>query len=342
MTSGDDETKPAVIEGEIVEDGGALAPADGAGELLEEALGGLSQNSRKAYHGDWRRFGTWWGGRSAEQAVHDLVQLSAIEARRMVKRYREHMERDGLSPATVARAVRALNGVIKALHYIGLCPWVLGARAPKVRTYKDVRGPSEDSWRALLTSVSADESVAGVRDKAILRLLHDAVLRREEVCTLIYPEHLELGTRSRVWIANKGHGGERTKAPISTPAADAIRAWLEVRGEWSGPLFTRLTRGGRIPEDNPGLDGPAVYYLVSKRAKQANVPEPVAPHRLRHSGITTAAKRWDGPLAGLQRFSRHADPRTLMRYVDEVDDAEGEIAERVGQLDDSNNDSNST
>lgn len=312
-----------VVEGEIVEDD-ALAPVE-VGELLSEALSGLSERSRKAYQGDWHRFGAWWGGRTAEDAVRDLVAMSAVQARRMVKRYREHMERDGLAPASVARAIRALNGVVKALHYVGMSPWVLGAKAPKVKHYKDVTGPSEAAWERLIAHVSRDTSIKGRRDTAILRALHDGVLRATEVCTLDL-DHYDRD-RPCLWILNKGDG-ERMRAPISTACVTAIDRWLAKRGRFTGPLFTRVTRGGRIPKERLRLNGQAVHRVVKLRGAEVGLDD-LAPHKLRHSGITTAAKRWQGPMVGLQRFARHADPRTTTRYIDDVDDAEGQIAELV-------------
>jgi len=319
---------PDVVDAEVIGDGDAALALDEPGELLGEALMGLSERSRRAYHGDWRRFGKWWGDRSAEQAVRDLVGLTAVQARRLVKRYREHMERDGLAPASVARAIRALNGVVKALHYVGASPWVLGAKAPRAIPYRDVRGPSDDVWQRLLEHVQADTTLKGRRDLAILRLLHDAVLRETEVCTLDV-EHFERGRRPAVWILNKGHR-ERTRVDISTPARDATAAWVAERGEFTGPLFTRLSRKGKIPETDLRLKGHHIYYVVRSRAEKAGIEEKVAPHRLRHSGITKAAKSWDGPLVELQKYARHADPRTTMRYVDDVGGASSKIAELVG------------
>jgi integrase/recombinase XerC len=57
----------------------------------------------------------------------------------------------------------------------------------------------------------------------------------------------------------------------------------------------------------------------------------VRPHGLRHTAITALLDS-GASLREAQRFSRHADPRTLMRYDDNRSDIAGEMARRVSEL----------
>jgi integrase/recombinase XerC len=57
----------------------------------------------------------------------------------------------------------------------------------------------------------------------------------------------------------------------------------------------------------------------------------VRPHGLRHTAITALLDSGAG-LREAQRFSRHADPRTLMRYDDNRSDISGEMARIVSDL----------
>ena len=50
------------------------------------------------------------------------------------------------------------------------------------------------------------------------------------------------------------------------------------------------------------------------------------PHGLRHAAITAALDATNGDVRRVQRFSRHADARTLLIYDDARSDMGGEIA----------------
>jgi hypothetical protein len=55
----------------------------------------------------------------------------------------------------------------------------------------------------------------------------------------------------------------------------------------------------------------------------------VRPHGFRHHAITRALDLTSGDLRRVQRFSRHRDPRTVLRYDDNRRDLGGEVASLV-------------
>ena len=317
-----DEKLPAVVvqgDIEVVEDSEGDA-------LLAEALQSMSVNTRTAYMHDWRRFGTWWGDRGPGEALADLIAQDVVAARRLVALYRSTLEKRGLASSTVARALRALNGIVKALNHIGVVSWTLNAKAPKTETYRDTRGPNEEQWSQLLDTVQNDLSAKGKRDLVILLLMHDSALRRAEVAGIQWPDDCEVGPEPSVWILGKGNT-QKTRQPISQRTKKAIKVWLVKRGLESGPLACRVT--SRKIDTERAMDGDAIYYVLKCRSKEAGFEKTVRPHGLRHAAITKAAKNWTGSLVGLQRFARHADPRVTVRYVDDVGDAARQCAEIV-------------
>jgi integrase/recombinase XerC len=52
---------------------------------------------------------------------------------------------------------------------------------------------------------------------------------------------------------------------------------------------------------------------------------------LRHEAITRALDRTHGDIRTVQRFSRHADPKTLLRYDDRRRDLAGDVARLVAE-----------
>jgi len=317
-----DEKLPAVVvEGELE------IVQDGEGDtLLSEALQSMSPNTRTAYMHDWRRFGSWWGNRGPGEALFDLIAQDAVSARRLVALYRGTLEKRGLAPSTIARALRALNGIIKSLNHIGIVGWTLNAKVPKTETYRDTRGPDEEEWARLLDAVQADKTSKGKRDLVILLLMHDSALRRAEVAGIEWPDDCEVGSEPSVWILGKGKT-QKTRQPISQRTKMAIKVWLVKRGLEKGPLTCRVT-SRKIDTERP-MDGDAIYYVLKCRSKEAGFTKTIRPHGLRHASITKAAKNWNGSLVGLQRFARHADPRVTVRYVDDVGDAARQCTEIV-------------
>ena len=53
----------------------------------------------------------------------------------------------------------------------------------------------------------------------------------------------------------------------------------------------------------------------------------MSPHRVRHSAITTVLERNQGNIRKAQSFSRHADPKTLIIYDDNLNAAQSEMSE---------------
>jgi integrase/recombinase XerC len=174
----------------------------------------------------------------------------------------------------------------------------------------------------------------GRRDLAVLRLLHDLGLRREEVCRLDVEDlDREAGTLA---VLGKGKR-EKVRLTLPAPTRAAIEAWLAVRPPIgvprlltnqaaAGPLFTSFDRGRR---GSGRLNGQAVYRLVVTLGRAAGVK--TWPHALRHLAITSALDVTGGDFRKVQRYSRHADPRTILRYDDNRQDLAGEVARRVAK-----------
>lgn len=321
-----------------------LATAGDGVNLLDEAQRGLRESTKKAYAGDWRRFGAWWEGRSASQAVHDLFfTCSVYEARRIVESYCQSMRDRGLQNATIARARSTFNKTSRSLSYAGRTTWTLDLPDNyKRQHYRDTRGPGVDDWKILVRALqlALEEAEDGgdgdprlCRDIAILFLLRDSGLRRAEVCSLDL-EHVHFA-QSEVSVLGKGRDA-RYGQTMNNSTRRAVEAWIRVRGTAPGPLFCRTTRRGELLRGER-LNGDAVFYIVGKRGAEVGI-DGLTPHKLRHAGITAAAQIWDKGLPALVRFARHENPSTTMIYVDSVGDQPRQIADLLELQDDDNDD----
>ena len=77
------------------------------------------------------------------------------------------------------------------------------------------------------------------------------------------------------------------------------------------------------------LDEGEVATYIPELGKAAGIVRRVRPHGLRHEAITTALDKTQGNVRKVQRFSRHKDVRTLMRYDDNRRDEGGDVARLI-------------
>jgi integrase/recombinase XerC len=172
----------------------------------------------------------------------------------------------------------------------------------------------------LLAQLAGRSDAQALRDAALLRLLYDLGLRRQEVVGLdVADVDLAAGV---LQVLGKGRQAkERVSLPPAT--AQALRAWLDARGPDPGPLFVALDRGHRSHR----LTGQAVYGVVKGLGERAGLR--ARPHGLRHAAITRALDLTGGDVRAVQRFSRHREVRVLQRYDDCRRDLAGEVARRL-------------
>jgi integrase len=161
----------------------------------------------------------------------------------------------------------------------------------------------------LLGAAASESGPTGARHLAVLTLLADLGLRVGEVISL---DVTDLGEeRGHRTIRFIGKGGVPRRRALTPGCAQAIDAYLEVRGRAGQPVTGPLFVTG------PGtrLDRHAVFRLVRRLARAAGIPSwaKLSPHSLRHAFATTA--RAEGvALEDVQDAMGHADPRTTRRY----------------------------
>jgi len=292
-------------------------------------LAALSPATRRAYRSDLGHFARHVGAAFVPTAVSMLLSGGPGLGNRMAIEWRAAMEGQSLSAATIARRLSALRSVVDLARSVGAVTWTLAIRAPKVIPYRDVRGPGRGGWRAMLAECRTRGDAKGLRDLALVRVLHDLMLRRSEAVGLDL-EHVERdgGRVTAVWILGKARS-DRERLELAKSTAAALEAWLAARGGAPGPVFTRLDRT-RDPARPQRLSDHSVAVIVGQLGAAAGLERAVRPHGLRHEGITRAIELGE-PLLDVQLAARHADPRTTQRYIDRVKNPQPRISESISR-----------
>lgn len=291
-------------------------------EILAAWFGALSSETRRSYATSFRAFVQWATGEvlddAAETAIRILTAKDRKHARGLVIGFRAACLERGLSTGTTARRLAALTSSIRAFHDAGAIPWTIERVAPKVEAREDRSGPRRNDVERIVEAVESDDSPAGVRDAAIVRLLHDCGLRRAEVTGLRVGD-VRLGgdDGSHVLALRKGCR-ERKPVLVGHRTSQALRRWIELRGDDDAtmPLFVGVGRGARGTDK--ALSGESVRKIVARRAERAGVKGAVRPHGLRHSGASHVARR--GSLTDLMAYGQWSSMSSARRYLDRIDD----------------------
>ena len=302
---------------------------DGA-KILKQFLLGKKPLTMAAYTLDLEDFRLYLKAPTIRSAIERLFSHGHAKAQEILTGYRARMMattgtgRD-LAPATVNRRLSTLRSLGKQVRIMGLIPWVLEAKNEKVELVRSVRGPGRQAIEKIFRHLwSQRRTKPLLRDLAIFHLLYDLGLRRGEVVALNL-SHLKDGQ-----VAVKGKG-KRISKPFKLPpeAWQDLQAWIVVRGPQPGALFINFDTIHRS-KTGKRLSGSAVYAIVKARAKAAGVdPTLIRPHGIRHTAITEAVKqavRTGLRIDEVAQFSRHADPRTMFKYVDQETDVQGELS----------------
>lgn len=304
-------TQPATIDH-------APVTATQSGRLLDAFYSGKATRTIEAYRTDLARFTDNLAADTPEAAAHMLIENGNGAANSLALDYRAAMLDEGLSPATINRRLSALRSVVKLARTIGLVAWSLDVPNVKAKTYRDTSGPGASGVRLLLSSVAADSTAKGARNRALIHLLYDLGLRRAEVVALDV-EHLDVEAATLSIVGKGRRERETVTVPPSTLAA--LLLWIGSRD--AGPMFTTFSRAAR----NERLTGNGLYRIIRSIGQAAGIK--ARPHGLRHAAITEALDVTGGNVRAVQRFSRHADVRTLALYDDNRTDMAGEVAAMV-------------
>ena len=295
----------------------------GTNRLVDSFLSGKSEMTLRAYRTDLETFASFMGADNIDEAAQALLTRSHGEANGLALDYKACLMDKGLSSATVNRRLASLRSLITLARTLGLVSWTLEVKNLKSQPYRDTKGPGVPAFRRMLLVLKSRGDRKAVRDFSIVRLLYDIALRRGEVVSLDVDDvDLDAGT---IQVLGKGRR-EKIRLALPEPTKEALVAWLEIRGEESGPLFTNCDRAGK----GDRLTGNSIYRLVKSLGSKIGVMS--RPHGLRHTAITEACKVAQANGYALEEvldFSRHSDISTLLIYRDRERDCLGKLASLV-------------
>jgi integrase/recombinase XerC len=196
---------------------------DGDSDVIEQLLADTrSPNTKRAYEKDLRDFFLFISGRIPEQGlVLEFLHLEQRHAVALVLKYKAHLvNHKKLAEVTVNRRLSAIKSLTLMGRKLGVCAYTLeDIKGEKAETYRDTTGIPPADFAKVLALVDRT-TLKGKRDYAILRLLWDNALRRNEVCNLNVGDfNAQASTLS---ILGKGKGTQKTVVDLSRKTVEAI------------------------------------------------------------------------------------------------------------------------
>jgi site-specific recombinase XerD len=234
---------------------------------------GLRPLTLAAYEAALVQFREWVRTTRADRAPDEL-------AARDVLAYLEHLRtvrHNG--PGAVNRAVVILRRFYRAIVAMGH----LEERSNPLRNFPSIKAAprklpvtiSSDQARRLLDEPRED-TVIGLRDRAILALLYGTGIRASE-CATLHNGQVDL---DQLTITVDGKGGHQRTIPLSPQLAQVLRLYVEARGAAlaTAPFFR--SRFGRR------LSRTSIYERVRTWGRRSRLGVALSPHRLRHTFAT--------------------------------------------------------
>ena len=268
---------------------------------FERSLTSVADSTRRAYVSDVSAFADW--------AERGGVREPAAVDRILLRRYLAYLSTRNYARRTMARKAASLRRYFAWLRHVGALAVDPSARLSAPRGEGRLphvlsRGELEVLLDAPPTRIDDDDEPVRLRDDAVLELLYGSGVRVAELCGL-RPGDVDLANRRvSVW----GKRSKQRQVPLSEPAAEAIRGWLErgraalvQEGSPEDALFLNM-RGRRLGERD-------VRRILDHRAQS-----PTHPHALRH---TFATHLLDGgaDLRVVQELLGHTSLETTQVYT---------------------------
>lgn len=262
---------------------------------------GNNRNTVLAYRNDLSQLCTYL----EEQALQDWTQITGEHiSDYLLKMSEVHAYR----PTTIARKLAAFKSFFRFLRTSGAIVVDPVEKVTSPRIQKDLPRVLSAEQVGQLFHLIDGESIGGLRDLAMLRLLYSTGMRASELVSLNVDNFDP--ANSTVLCPGGGSARRERLLPLSAIAKDALLHYLEssrprlLRRDAEGALFLnhhgeRLTRQG-------------FWLIIKGYARQAGITN-ITPHSLRHS-FAIFMLREGMELRSVKELLGHAHISTTQMY----------------------------
>ena len=269
----------------------------------------VSENTLKAYQRALHNLETWLSGRTLSDAL--------------LAEYITNLHKTGKTPATIGQAVAAVKWQLKhqsqeTTNFPFTHTTLAGIRrAGKDRGRGQVDGLTWQDVERVCLLAEIENTLAGLRDAAMIRLMSDCLLRLSEVVAVNVDDLKEKTLTLRSSKSDQEGTGE------SLYVCDATRNVLDRYRERAditdGALFRHIRRGDNIQPNR--ITAHSARRIIKKRAADAGVKGFISGHSLRVGSAVSLAQA-GATVVDMQVAGRWKSSQMPAHY------AKAELAER--------------
>jgi integrase/recombinase XerD len=289
-----------------------LSTLEQLAEIPEEEIWLQKQKSartRRAYRLDVQHF-------MRTLSITTPAELRQADHKAVIAWERFMRETEHAASSTIRRRLAALSSLYKHLvrHDHAVRNPVADVERPALNRDEGSTLAFAKAQARKLLDAPAEDTIAGLRDRAILSVGLQVGLRRAEIAALkVRDLHQNRGYDS-LRVMRKG--GRRDALAINPQTAARLRAYLDAAEhgvDIDGPLFRPLRHNGKQDVERRYMDPDAIDRVVRKYAGALGLDRGYSAHSMRATFITTALEN-GAQLEDVQKAAGHRDPSTTKLY----------------------------
>jgi integrase/recombinase XerC len=234
----------------------------------------------------------------------------------LLRKFLAELRAKNFRPRTLSRKLSSLRSFFRFLHREGLIkenPAIL-LMSPKIDKTLPKFLTEEEAVKFI--EAPSSKTLSGKRDKAIFETRYSTGIRVSELVGLDVNDVDLIGNIAKV----AGKGKKERIVPIGDKALEAIRDYLDCRGQAARALF--LNKNGTRLSDR------GVRNIVNKHITAVSLTRKISPHVLRHSFATHLLNR-GADLRSVQELLGHVNLSTTQIYTHVTTDRLKEVYDKA-------------
>lgn len=256
-------------------------------------------NTVDAYRRDAADFAAWCI--ESHRNTPDQVTLSDL------RRYLGVLAERRYARSTIARKTTTLRQWFKLLQRDGIIETDPAQRLVSPKPNRHLPRVLRPEQVSQLIEACPKDTPQGVRDRAVIEVLYASGARIGEIATL----RVDDINFAEQLLTLDGKGGKQRRVPFGSPAASALRAYLDgARNVLGGPTPSPAVFVNRTGAPLGVRD---MRTIVANAAKRAGLGH-VTPHSLRHA-YATHVLEGGADVRHVQELLGHASLVTTQRYT---------------------------
>ncbi len=281
-----------------------------------------NKNTRQAYARAAGQFLSWCEGKG----IGELALIQPIH----VAAYIEQLGR-AVSPPTVKQHLACIRM---------LFDWLITGQVVGLNPAHSVRGPRHSVSKGVTPVLSSEEAttllqdmdvstVVGLRDRALIAVMTYTFARVSAVVSLNVEDYY--AQKKRWWLRLHEKNGKVNEMPCHHKLENYLDAYIEAAGiseDRKGPLF-RAAIGKTKQLSKRPMSRTDVWYMIRRRAADAEIETAIGCHTFRATGITDYLTN-GGRIEVAQRMAGHSNAKTTGLYDRRNDDISVGEVERIG------------